>query len=142
MTGEVATNASAVARQAYARVWQLAEEGVQDFALSFMDLMLISGPAAVAMFVTRLIGGNLFGGSGTISFREVTVPRIPGYSSALEGAYKGGKVLFIGLVTGLLYSIIILLVVMISNPGLLVQIGLCSIFGNLVSFFGSTVCSG
>lgn len=137
-----ATATSAFARQAYTRVWQLTEEGVQDFALSFMDLMLFSGPAAVAMFVTRLIGGNLLGGSGTISFREVTVPRIPGYSSVLEGAYKGGKVLLIGLVTGLIYSIIILLVVMISNPGLIVKIGLCSIFGNLVSFFGSTVCSG
>lgn len=133
--------AQAVARQAYIRVWQYAEEGVQDFALSFADLMLLSGPATLMIFLIRFIGGNIFGGAGTITFREISVPRIPGYSVP-EGTYKAGKILLIGLITGLLYALILLVVIALANPLLILQIGLCSVFGPIVSLFGSSVCSG
>lgn len=140
-SGSLAENsASAVARQAYTRAWQLAEEGLQDFALSFADFMLLSGPATVVIFIIRLFGGNLFGGSGSITFREVSVPRIPGYSIP-EGTYKAGKVFLIGIISGLIYSLILLLIVVLVNPLLIVQIGLCGIFGPLVNFFGSEACS-
>lgn len=132
--------ASTAARQAYTRAWQLAEEGVQDFALTFMDLMLISGPAALAIFLTRLIGGNVLGGAGTISFREVTVPRVPGYSLA-EGTYKFVKLAVIALVTGIIYLGIIFVVAMLTNPELLVQFGVCVLFGPILGFFGNTSCT-
>lgn len=136
----VTGQAQTAARSAYTRIWQLAEEGIQDFALSFADLMLISGPAAVTMFMVRFLGGNVFGGSGTATFRDISVPRIPGYSIP-EGTYKAGKVFLIGLFSGVIYTVIFLVVVALANPDLIFQIGLCSAFGGLMSFFGSTVCS-
>ncbi|GEM_PF-2983157 len=136
----VAGEAQTVARTAYTKVWQLAEEGIQDFALSFADLMLLSGPAAVTMFLIRLIGGNVFGGSGTVTYREMSIPRIPGYSVP-EGTYRAGKVFLIGVVSGSIYLVIFFLAVAIANPGLILKFGLCSAFGGIISFFGSTVCS-
>lgn len=133
--------ASAFARQAYSRVWSLIEEGVEDFALSFLDFMLISGPTAVGIFIVRLIGGNLMGGAGTVSFRGVSVPRIPGYTTIPEGIYRFGKVLLIGLISGLIYFTIIFVVILLTNPQLIVQQLLCSIFSGVLKFIGITVCT-
>lgn len=130
-------SASALARQAYTRVWQLAEEGVHAFAFSFLDLMLLSGPAALVMFVVRFVGGNLMGGSGTIRFREASVPRIPGYPDAISGIYIFGKILLIGLLTGLIYALIIFVIILLVNPGLLAQIGWCIYFDGLLKLIGA-----
>lgn len=132
--------ASAFAQQAHRRVWQLIEEGVEDFAFTFLDLMIFSGPAAVAIFLTRLIGGNIFRGSGTISFRDVTVPRIPGYASIGEGAYRAVKVAAIGLISGLVYATLVILIIGITKPDILFKLGLCSMFGEIIKMFGKS-CS-
>lgn len=129
-------SASSVARQAYTRVWQLAEEGVQDFALSFLDLMLISGPAAVVMFIVRFVGGNLMGGSGTIRFREVSVPRIPGYPDAMTGIYNFGKVALVGFLSLLIYGVLAIIIVFIAKPELILQMGFCSFFSGLTKILG------
>ncbi len=129
--------ASAVARQAYTRVWQLAEEGVHAFAFSFLDLMLISGPAALVMFVVRFVGGNLMGGSGTMRFREASVPRIPGYPDAISGIYIFGKILLIGLLTGLIYALLIFVIILLVNPVLVAQIGFCIYFDGLLKLIGA-----
>lgn len=128
---------SALARQAYTRVWQLAEEGVHAFAFSFLDLMLLSGPAALVLFVVRFVGGNLMGGSGSIRFREASVPRIPGYPDAISGIYIFGKILLIGLLTGLIYALIIFVIILLVNPGLLAQIGWCIYFDGLLKLIGA-----
>lgn len=138
--GEIASaerSASDFARQAYTRVWQLAEEGVHAFAFSFLDLMLLSGPAALVMFVVRFVGGNLMSGSGTIRFREASVPRIPGYPDAISGIYIFGKILLIGLLTGLIYALIIFVIILLVNPGLVSQIGWCIYFDGLLKLIGA-----
>lgn len=131
---------SAFAKQAYTRIWQMTEEGIEDFALSFMDLMIFSGPAVIMMFLVRLFGGNLFGGSGTVSFREITVPRIPGYGAA-EGFYRVGKVLFIGLITGLIYTLFFFIVTFIAHPELIAKMALCPMFNPILSFVGIDTCT-
>lgn len=126
--------AQIAARQAYTKGWQYVEEAVEDFALTFADLMLLSGPLVVLIYLTRLLVGNINRGGGTIGFRGFTVPRVPGYSM-VEGIYRTAKVLLIGLISGAIYSAILLVGFVVTHPGLVFQIGLEIITNVIRGFF-------
>lgn len=134
--------AQMAAQQAYTKGWQYTQEVLEDAALSFADLMLFTGPAAVAMFVLR-IGGTLNNGFGDYTFQGFTVKRVPGYGW-VEGIYRSIKILAIGLFSGFIWSTLITVVYFITHPQELLRLGLASFssMADILSTFGTALING
>lgn len=122
-------------RRTYRRRWQYAQEGVENLAFSFVDLMIISGPVVLLFFFARFVVGNLYSGGPTVSFRSTKVPLVPGYT-VVEGLYRTAKFLFIGLITGAVYSAIIMAGYVYTHPLETIKLAVLSAFCWLSSFFG------
>ena len=95
--------------------WQYVQEAVEDAALSFGDLMLITGPITVGMYLARLVVGNLMGGGPEIGFKGIKVAMVPGFG-VVEGFYRTFKVLIIGAISGFLYSVLAVLLFSVTHP--------------------------
>jgi hypothetical protein len=73
---QLEAEASAFARQGYARIWDGVQEAVADLNLAWFGVLSLAlFPVQAAIFFARLLS-NVF---GEIRWREVTVPRVPPY---------------------------------------------------------------
>ncbi|MBI3572849.1 MAG: hypothetical protein HY092_01475 [Candidatus Kerfeldbacteria bacterium] len=123
------------AKIAVAKAWDKFQMGTETTAMSFVDLMLISGPAAILLFWFRLVFGNFLGGSGRRRVGTVTVDFIPGYSAA-SMVMHGGPIIWIHAVTAIVYSTIFLAAFIVTHPGSSV-IGLACVAVNPIANFFS-----
>lgn len=96
------------AQRGYARVWDSIQESLEDTALSFADLMLLSGPASLGLYLLRLLGGHV------IRPKMKGVQIIPPYSLPTF-VYHSTKNILIALFVGFIYLVIIVLVYLINN---------------------------
>lgn len=142
--------AQAFVEQAYKRVWQSAQEAVEDFALSFADFFIFSGPAALAIYFARWIGGNVMGGmlrktiSAPAPFNtlvpSIEVQLVPSYSVADPlDLVRHIKILIIGGLTLLVYGFIVMLMYMISHPDLVAKIAALHVWQSIINLFQSLV---
>lgn len=126
---------SLAAQLAYTKGWQYVQEGVEDFAIAFADFMIFSGPAAILIYFIRLVVGTFYSGGPSVSFRNISVPLVPGYS-VVEGLYRTLKIIWIALISGAVYAALIFTAYIFVHPQDAVKLALYSVFCWLSSFFG------
>ncbi len=136
--------AEETAKKVYKRGWQIAQEVVEDMALSLSDFFLFTGPAVVGLYLIRWIGGNMMGG---LFVKEVTLPAllgqgqgeqkfyvqlIPGYSIDDPIDYvRHIKFLVVAAITGIIYGIIFLILYLALNPTEAAKLGLKALTAGL-----------
>lgn len=127
--------AEQAANLAWRRIWSWGQEIVEEASIVPTVVMVFSGPVAVVLYLARLIGGNGFSGGPKIGFRGFKVSLFPPYDF-VEGTYRTGKIIYIGLITATIYGIITLAGYYLVNPqeflGLIGDV----IFGVFKSIFG------
>lgn len=129
--------AQLAANQAYRRGWQYGQEAVEDLAFSFIDFTLISGLAMLLIYSIRLVVGNFFGGGPQIKFREFSMPLVPGYT-IVEGIYRTAKALIIALITGVIYSALLIAGYIATHPWDVIKGIFTETVCWLFKFFGGT----
>lgn len=122
-----AAQLEAAALSGYQKIWQGAHEALEGLALSFVDFFLVTGPAALSLYMTRLIGGDLAGGFSRVQppamvrpllgdAGDVSVPLIPPMTWWERFLVRPGKNLLIFLGTLMIWTIIIVICLAIIDP--------------------------
>ncbi|HCM67552.1 MAG: hypothetical protein A2898_03875 [Candidatus Kerfeldbacteria bacterium RIFCSPLOWO2_01_FULL_48_11] len=106
--------ANVAIRNSMRAAWNSIHEGLEDAALSFVDLMIITGPIALGAFFLQL-GAPLWGGSFTIRLRGVEVPLLPGFALPLLPV-RGSKAIIILLCTAIVWGTVFLLFYLATHP--------------------------
>ena len=120
--------ANAAILQAYTRGWQYAQEAVEDFAFTFTDFMLVSGPAVILIFLVRMIVGNWMNGGPQISYHGISVPMVPPMGW-VEATFRTAKFLFVAVVI-FYYNIAGgILLFFVTNPKEVLTFGGQAVFG-------------
>lgn len=92
------------------RAWQAAQEVAEDTTLGTLYMIFITGPVVAALYVTRWVGGNMFGEMLTREVGGISIPLVPGYAIGDLVDYSHHvKSLLISLVTIFLYGFLIML---------------------------------
>ncbi len=141
--------ANQIALQAWRRAWQTVHEVVEDLSFQFFGLLsIVIGPVVIALFLIRWVGGHWLNGISQIGVpsnvplppgmdaaRDLHVPLVPSFSAA-EAVYRTSKVVFISLITGILWGLIIFILYFIFHPLDFAQLGLGAL-ADLLKSFGS-----
>lgn len=115
-SGQIGVEAANEAiKKAFQTIWTVVHEFLEDAALSFIDIMIITGPLCLLFFFVRVIGMFSIGRLLTITFKGVQVPLVPMFS-APEILPRLGKTLFIAAITTIIWFIIILLIWIVGDP--------------------------
>ncbi|MBI5467212.1 MAG: hypothetical protein HY975_03290 [Candidatus Kerfeldbacteria bacterium] len=158
VSGKGAAGAAAVAmeeakafvEQAYKRVWQAAQEGVEDVALSFADFFLFSGPATIILYFTRWIGGNVMGGMLRKNITppppynalvpSIDVQLVPSYSTSDPlDLIRHAKLFIIGGITVVIYGFIVMLLYMVTHPSQVAQVAGLQIWQAIIAPFQAII---
>lgn len=107
--------AKEAAKKASQAIWMAVHEFLEDAALSFVDIMIITGPLCIFVFLIRILAMLTIGGMLTIKFKGFEVPLVPMFTAA-EVVPRFSKMLLIFLVTGLVWFILILVIWAITDP--------------------------
>lgn len=111
----VDAEAQAMARQAYARVWDVAQEALEDLSFAFFGLLsVVTIVPLVAIYLTRWIGGFGMNGVRNITFRDMSVPLVPKYDW-ITGPMHTFKLLLVVIISGIIFVIALGLVMAIGG---------------------------
>jgi hypothetical protein len=105
---------SELINKTYKSLWGYLHEFFEDLALSFVDIMLFTGPLCVAFFFFRILGMLSIGRMFKINFKDVEVPLVPTFSMA-EVPLRVGKTLLIATISGIIWGIIAFVVWVVTN---------------------------
>lgn len=114
VTGPADAASKVAALNAMRALWASVHETLEDAALTFVDLMIITGPLAIGAYLLRL-GAYLYGGIFTIRFKGVEIPLIPTFATG-EVMVRTSKILIIVAVTAIVWIAIIFLIWILTNP--------------------------
>lgn len=138
----------------YKKGWQWLQEAVEDWALSFTDFFLLSGPVNIALYMSRWVFGNMMGSLFTKSIKAplpqaiqgdqqlyVKVKIFPPYSLFDTLDYvRHIKFILIAALTLMIYGLIIMVLYYASHWGaaviLVLKAGLWPIIRGLPAFIG------
>jgi hypothetical protein len=127
--GQISTEAANEAiKKASQLIWTAVHEFLEDAALSFVDIMIITGPLCVAVFVLRIAAMCSLGSILTLTFKGVQVPLVPLFSKG-EILQRCFKTLLILVVSGIVWFIIGALIWAIFDPAGMTWTVIKSIFG-------------
>jgi hypothetical protein len=113
--GEVGEEGAAeVINKSYKLLWSYLHEFFEDTALSFTDVMLVTGPLCVAFFFFRILAMLSIGWMFKINFKDVEVPLVPTFSMA-EVPLRVGKTLLIAAISGAIWGIIVFVAWVYTN---------------------------
>lgn len=94
--------------------WTIIHETLEETALSFVDIMLISGPLTIGVFILRLCS-PMYGRLATVRFKGVEVPLIPSFTLTML-IPRGSKTLLIAVISFCIWSAIIMLFYFATHP--------------------------
>ncbi len=139
---ELQAQLSSVALQAYTRLWQQGHELVEGLAFQFFMVgAFLVAPIADLMFGARLLIGKAMNGGFQIEFQGISVPAVPDIS-AVESAYRGGKLIFISLIGLLEWAIIVVTIQIVTHPTDAIKLGFQAIVQALGLAGSTTPSSG
>ncbi len=96
--------------------WQRAHEVVEGLAFAFFWLAaLVMGPIALALYGIRFFVGNVFKGGFSIQIQGVSVRAVPSME-IVELVYRTARVLFITILSAVLWALLILIIYFITHP--------------------------